>query len=152
MHRCFVPLVVMAVVLAAFVSPGARAAKPLDLGTEPGTMVSQAVSTLGGTFVDCSGLVSSSVPATAQVACARIPEDMFGYFKMGVHGRLYEYLVRGTLRVASNWKSVGNVLEAVYRLQGGTLTVERERVNGNLYGIFAFEGTGAYAATSSSGN
>lgn len=135
-----------------FVTPVAQAANPMDLGTEYGTMVSQAVRTLGGSFVACQGLLPASVPDTAQVACVRLPADMFGYFKMGVYGRLYEYLARGTLQVDHSWRSVGNVLEVVYSLKGGTLTAERERVGNALYGIFEFDSNAGLASATATGH
>ncbi len=110
-------------------------------------MVAQAVRTLGGTFVTCDGAVPATLPAGTRVACATVPADMFGYFKMGVHGRLYEYLDRGTLHVAKPWSASGNVLEVVYDLHGGKLTVERERSGGKIYGIFEFRPAAAVASS-----
>lgn len=144
-------IVTMAFLLLA-TAPVARAAKPMDMSTAYGVMVSQAVRTLGGSFVGCAGLVPGSVPDSAQVACARLPGAMFGYFKMGFHGRLYEYLTRGTLHVAHAWHAVGGLLEVAYRLQGGTLTAVRERAGSTLYGVFEFVGKAAFATTGSPGN
>jgi len=124
----------------------------MDTGTAYGTMVEQAARTLGGSPVACDGLIDAGTPSTAQAFCVRVPESMFGYFEMGVHGRLYEYLARGTLRVARTWASVGNTLRVVYDLQGGTLSVERERVGGKLYGVFLFQTHAGYASASGSGH
>jgi hypothetical protein len=144
----------LAVITTFFVlaTPVARAANHMDLGTEYGTMVSQAVHTLGGSFVSCQGLLTGSVPATAQVACARLPADMYGYFKMGVHGRLYEYLARGTLQVDHAWRTVGDALEVVYKLKGGTLTAERERVGSSLYAVFEYVTNAGLASAHATGH
>lgn len=132
--------------------PTALAAQPMDTGTAFGTMVEQAARTLGGSPVACDGLLDANTPSTAQALCVRVPESMFGYFEMGVHGRLYEYLARGTLRVARTWASTGNTLRVVYDVQGGTLTVERERVGGKLYGVFLFQTHAGYASAAASGH
>lgn len=152
MLRSLATPLAFAVALTLVAAPAARAAGQLDLGSEVGVMVSQAAHTLGGSFVDCGGLLGGRVPDTAQVACAELPADMFGYFEMGVHGRLYEYLERGTLRVADAWHSAGDLLEVSYDLHGGTLTVERERVGGRLYAVFEFTGSARYASADSGGN
>ena len=137
------------VVAAALLSSSAAfAARPMDTATAYGTMVEQAARTLGGSEVACSGLLAPSTPTADQAFCVRVPESMFGYFEMGVHGRLYEYLARGTLRVAHSWASAGNVLRVIYDVQGGTLTVERERVGGRLYGVFLFQ---THAVSASAG-
>lgn len=133
-------------------SPAAFAARPMDTATAYGTMVEQAARTLGGSRVACTGLLGSGTPTTDQALCVRVPEPMFGYFEMGVHGRLYEYLARGTLRVAHGWASAGNVLRVVYDVQGGTLTVERERVGGRLYGVFLFQTNAGYASANAPGH
>lgn len=148
-------LTIAAFVLAGapwLAAPAAFAAQPMDTGTAYGTMVEQAARTLGGSPVACDGLIAAGTPSTAQAFCVRVPESMFGYFEMGVHGRLYEYLARGTLRVARTWASVGNALRVVYDLQGGTLTVERERVGGRLYGVFLYQTHAGYASASGPGH
>ncbi|HKI56371.1 MAG TPA: hypothetical protein VKB31_04405 [Trueperaceae bacterium] len=152
MPRSILPPLAVIAVLAFAVLATADAAQPLDLGSEAGVMVKQAVHTLGGTFVACGSLATGALPSTAQVACARLPGDMFGYFEMGVHGRLYEYLARGTLHVSQAWHSAGAVLEVVYRLARGTLTVERERAGNALYGIFAYQSNAGYASASAAGH
>lgn len=151
MPRAFVPVVILIVVLAVAAGSGAHAATPLALGSQPGTMASQAVRTLGGHFVNCTGLLPGSVPEGAQVACARLPQDMFAYFETGVHGRLYGYLSHGTLHVVRDWHAVGNVLEVEYTLPGGTLTVARERVSGTLYAVFAYQGSSTLASSRHAG-
>lgn len=138
-------LLALAAMFAVLALPAARAQQAMNLGSEYGIMVTQAVHTLGGTFVTCDSLPGAALPtsaraATAQVACARLPSDMLGYFRLGVHGRLYGYLARGTLRVARRWQTVGNHLEVVYDVQGGTLTVEREQAGSQLFAVFAFVG------------
>ncbi|MEJ2289658.1 MAG: hypothetical protein P8Y02_13650 [Deinococcales bacterium] len=130
----------------------AQAAQPMDTNTAYGTMVEQAVRTLGGSPVGCSGLLDSGTPSSEQVLCASVPASMFGYFKMGVHGRLYEYLSRGTLHVARSWASVGNVLRVVYDVQGGTLTVERKRVGGRIYAVFEYKAPAGYASAKAPGS
>ncbi|MEJ2218713.1 MAG: hypothetical protein P8099_19160 [Gemmatimonadota bacterium] len=152
MPRSATSLLAVITTVIVLAAPVARAANHMDLGTVYGTMVSQAVHTVGGSFVSCKGLLTGSVPATAQVACARLPADMFGYFKMGVHGRLYEYLARGTLRVDHAWRTVGDVLEVVYGLKSGTLTAERERVGNALYGVFEYVGNAGATTASASGH
>jgi hypothetical protein len=133
-------LLAMAAAIAMLGSPAAHAQRSMNLGSEYGIMVSQAVHTIGGIFVDCSSLPGRSWPASAQVACARLPRGVYGYFRLGVHGRLYGYLSRGALRVVSPWHTVGNNLEVVYDVQGGTLTVEREWDGGSLYAVFEYLG------------
>lgn len=127
-------------------APVALAAQPMDTNTVYGTMAEQAVRTLGGSPVACNGLLDSGTPSAAQVLCVRVPASMFGYFKMGVHGRLYEYLSRGTLHVARSWASVGGLLRVVYDVHGGTLTVERKRVGGRLYAVFEYQPPVGYAS------
>ena len=139
-------------IVPGVLGPAAFAAQPMDTGTSYGTMVEQAARTLGGSPVACDGLLDAHTPSTAQAFCVRVPESMFGYFEMGVHGRLYEYLARGTLSVARTWASVGNVLRVVYDVQGGTLTVERERVGGKLYGVFLFQTHAGYASAAAPGH
>jgi len=129
-------------------TPAAFAAQAMDTGTAYGTMVEQAARTLGGSPVACDGVLDANTPSTAQALCVRVPESMFGYFEMGVHGRLYEYLSRGTLRVARAWANAGGGLRVSYDVQGGTLTVERKRVGGRLYGIFLFQTRAGLASTS----
>ncbi len=136
----------MVVLGCALALPLARAAQPMDTATTYGTMVDQAVRTLGGTHVPCKGLLDAGTPASAQVYCARVPGSMFGYFRMGVHGRLYEYLARGTLKVARAWASASGVLRVVYDVAGGTLTVERKHVGGGLYAVFEFQSSAGYAS------
>jgi len=135
-----------------FIVPVAWAAQPMNTNAAYGTMVDQAVRTLGGRAVGCDGLLDSGTSSATQVLCASVPESMFGYFKMGVHGRLYEYLARGTLSVARAWASAGSVLRVVYDVQGGTLTVERKRVGGKLYAVFEFQSRAGYASASASGH
>ena len=130
----------------------AQAAQPMDTNTVYGTMVEQAIRTLGGSPVGCSGLLDSGTPSSDQVLCASVPASMFGYFKMGVHGRLYEYLSRGTLHVARSWASVGSVLRVVYDVHGGTLTVERKRVGGRIYAVFEYEAPTGYASAKAPGS
>ena len=141
---------VVGIVGGLLLAPLAFAAQPMNTATPHGTMVEQALHTLGGSPVACSGLADPGTPSSAQLLCARVPASMFGYFKMGVHGRLYEYLSRGTLHVAHAWASSGNVLKVTYDLQGGTLTVERKRVNGVLYAVFEFQKSNNLASAASS--
>ena len=141
---------VIGVVGGLLLLPLALAAQPMNTATPYGTMVEQAVHTLGGRTVACSGLADPGTPPSAQLLCARVPASMFGYFKMGVHGRLYEYLSRGTLHVAHAWASSGNVLEVTYDVKGGTLSVERKRVNGALYAVFEFQSNSTVASASGS--
>ncbi len=142
----------VALAVSWLASPAAFAARPMDTATAYGTMVEQAARTLGGSQVACSGLLGPGTPSTDQAFCVRVPESMFGYFEMGVHGRLYEYLSRGTLHVAHSWASVGNVLRVIYDVHGGTLTIERERVSGRLYGVFLFQTHAGYASASAPGH
>ncbi len=129
----------------------AQAAQPMDTNTAYGTMAEQAVRTLGGSPVACSGLLPGGTPSSTQVLCVRVPASMFGYFKMGVHGRLYEYLSRGTLKVARSWASVDGMLRVVYDVQGGTLTVERKSVGGRIYAVFEYRPPVGYASAATPG-
>lgn len=149
MTRSLFRWISVAVACSCLASPAARAAQAMDTHTSYGTMTLQALHTLGGTTVRCDGLLAGSTPSSAQALCARVPASMFGYFRMGVHGRLYEYLARGTLHVARAWASVGGVLRVVYDVQGGTLSVERERVGGVLYAIFEFQPASGFASAGS---
>lgn len=138
------------IVLWLLTAPLALAAQPMNTATPHGTMVEQALRTLGGRPVACSGLADANTPSSAQLLCARVPASMFGYFRMGVHGRLYEYLARGTLHLVHAWASAGNVLEATYDLKGGSLKVERKRVKGVLYAVFEFQSSTSLASAPAS--
>lgn len=135
------------IVACLALAPAALAARSMDTNTVYGTMVEQALRTLGASQASCKGVVPPTAPPSAQLLCARVPASMFGYFKMGVHGRLYEYLARGTLHVAHAWASSGNVLKVSYDLHGGTLTVERKRVDGVLYAVFQYVSTSGLASS-----
>jgi hypothetical protein len=139
---------ILALLLLCLLTPRAAwAAHDMVMTTAYGTMVEQVLATIGGTQVNCKGLLDSAEMDSAQVLCARLPAAMAGYVREGVHGRLYEYLARGTLHLARAWATVGNALRVVYEVQGGTLTIERVRASGHLYIVFEFQrGAGLAAA------
>ncbi|HKI57327.1 MAG TPA: hypothetical protein VKB31_09270 [Trueperaceae bacterium] len=135
MKRFGIPVILA---LAALGGP-ARAATPIPYSTPRGVMVVQALHTLGAWVVACSKLPGHLGAAPGEVLCAQVPGSMYGFFREAVHGRLYEYLDRKTLRVVRDWSGVGGNLSVAYAVDGGTLTVERERANGVIYAVFTFE-------------
>lgn len=134
MRRLAVPLLLtLAVVVGA-----ARAAAPIPYDTPRGVMVVQALHTLGAWVVACSKLPGNVEAGPGEVVCAQVPGAMYGFFREAVHGRLFEYLERNTLRVVHDWSGSSGHLSVAYAVDGGTLTVERERANGAIYAVFRF--------------
>lgn len=131
----------------AAVGGGVRAATPIPYDTPRGIMVVQALHTLGAWVVACSELPGKLDGTPGEVLCAEVPGPMYGFFREAVHGRLYEYIQRHTLRVVRDWSGVGGDLSVVYAVDGGTLSIERERANGLIYAVFRFR-PGSRAAKS----
>ncbi|MEJ2667643.1 MAG: hypothetical protein P8Z81_11185 [Deinococcales bacterium] len=127
---------IILVALAAF--GVARAATPIPYDTPHGVMVVQALHTLGAWVVPCTRLPGNVDADPGQVLCAQVPGSMYGFFREAVHGRLYEYLERKTLAVVHDWSGAHGALQVVYAVDGGTLTVTRERANGLIFAVFHF--------------
>lgn len=117
----------------------AHAATPIPYDTPRGVMVVQALHTLGAWVVACSALPGNLDGAAGEVLCAQVPGSMYGFFREAVHGRLYEYLQRKTLRVVRDWSGAAGKLSVTYAVDGGTLSIERERANGVIYAVFRFK-------------
>lgn len=135
MARSAIPVLLA---LAAF-GATARAATPIPYNSPRGVMVVQALHTLGAWVVACSALPGNLDAAAGEVLCAQVPGSMYGFFREAVHGRLYEYLQRKTLRVVRDWSGSGGNLSVEYAVDGGTLSISRERANGVIYAVFRFE-------------
>ncbi|HKI58405.1 MAG TPA: hypothetical protein VKA00_04180 [Trueperaceae bacterium] len=131
----------------AVVGGSARAATPIPYNTPRGVMVVQALHTLGAWVVACSALPGNLTDAAGEVLCAQVPGPMYGFFREAVHGRLYEYLQRKTLRVVHDWSGAGGNLSVAYAVDGGTLSIERERANGVIYAVFQFQPAARAAAS-----
>lgn len=116
----------------------ARAASPIPYASRHGVMVVQALHTLGAWVVPCSTLPGDLDAGPGEVLCAQVPGPMYGFFREAVHGRLYEYLDRKTLTVIHDWSAEAGTLRVVYAVDGGTLTVRRERANDAIYAVFQF--------------
>ena len=116
----------------------AQAASPIAEGSPHGVMMLQALHTLGAWVVPCDPLAPRPGADGVEVTCAEVPGSMYGFFREAVHGRLFEYLARRTLTVVDDWASAGGVLSVTYAVDGGTLTVSRERASGVLYAVFRF--------------
>ncbi len=134
-----------------------RAASPIAYASPHGVMVVQALHTLGAWVVPCSRLPGDLGTGPGEVLCAQVPGPMYGFFREAVHGRLYEYLDRKTLTVVHDWSAEAGTLRVAYAVDGGTLTVRRERANDAIYAVFQFlpgartsarAGAGAGAASS----
>lgn len=116
----------------------ATAATPISGGTTRSVLVEQAMHTLGATPVACADIAPGLANATGEIRCARVPGSMFGFFHEAVHGRLFEYLQRGTLLVLHPWSSDGDRLHVDYVIDRGVLGVERIRAHGDVWAVFRF--------------
>jgi hypothetical protein len=123
--------------LAVLVSLAA-AATPLAGGTARSVLVEQAMHTLGATPVACADIAAGFANAPGEIRCARVPGSMFGFFREAVHGRLFEYLQRGTLLVLHPWSSEGDRLRVDYVIDRGVLGIERIRAHGKVWAVFRF--------------
>lgn len=142
---------VLAVLSVAALAATAQAATPIPYDTPRGVMVVQAMHTLGAWVVACSKLPGNLDAAKGEVLCAQVPGSMYAFFREAVHGRLYEYLQRKTLRVVHDWSGAGGDLTVAYAVDGGTLTVERVRANGVIYAVFRFQPPAQAATPSGAG-